>query len=282
MRSYFASIQSITVPAGGGPPNITIGPASVLPASLIAYYLANGATVVAGQVNRISATDYTYAVLITDLSGLPMYAFGGTLFGTVGEAFRLISGVTNFGHITPGGSVLFENNLVDIVTANSVLRVLTGAAFTMTGAGIATLNGTGGTFIQTDRASLRNKTYTALSAVGFRNVNTFAAMPNTPAVTLTKLGSATETNLIAQWTHTCFGGVNAIARIGVDAGLGTAEGGRLFFNVAATHLQVAGTSVLTNLAAGSVTATMTWAAGAGTIQTDANDWASLHVREVPV
>ncbi len=263
MRSLFATLTQLVIPAGGGPssPAVVIGGAP-FPPELVTFYATEPATLVGVILKRADSTNYVYDALIIDAFGAPNQVNGKVAAGVVNEVYRIIGSGVNaleFGFRSPVPRVIFN--------------------------GVGTVRFTNGHALEIggDLVCTRNKTYSAMSVVGSRNVNTFANVPNNPSVTLTKLGGATETDLVYWFSQGCFGGaINANVEFGADAGTGTAAGGNQFFNVALTHFNVAGGNRITNLAAGAYTVNLKWRAIAGTIQTDANDRTYLHVAECAV
>jgi hypothetical protein len=120
------------------------------------------------------------------------------------------------------------------------------------------------------------------SAAGTTTSAAYADMPGSPAVTITK--AYTNTRLKVDFHATCFStAVTTVVRFAAGiSGVGDGDIAQLFFNPAATHLQVSGSAIFPVPVSGSVTVTGRWrrVAGAGTISTDANDWVSISVQEI--
>lgn len=261
MRSLFANLISLTLPAGGGVanPRIVLGPQ--IPPELLAFGLVKGVTFYVGEVYYLDATTYMW-VFLTDFLGLKNLMQGtyDPVNGVYVTDRRLITGA---GIETRIGSNALNSATMTFEFQQANVQM-----------------GTGGALYVGGRISATNKTYSAASAAGSRNSNVFADTPGSPSVTILKLGNSTDTDLIYQYTQTCFSpAIGGDVEFGANPGSGTVTGGRLVFNIANTHLQSAGMGRLTGLAAGSKTVNLRWRAVAGTVQMDVSDFTTMHVWE---
>jgi hypothetical protein len=112
---------------------------------------------------------------------------------------------------------------------------------------------------------------------------TFANMPGNPTLPFTKKYPASLTNLKAELTTGAF---SSAINTGVAFALLIDGNDRqimsLLINVAAAHVYFGSTILLTGLAANTYSAVGRWrrVSGAGTLQSDGNDWTSITLDEV--
>mgnify|MGYP006976747917 CR=1 FL=1 len=97
MRSLFATIQQLVVPAGTGANSPAVSLGAQVPPELAAHYAPS--RVVACMIFRRAAADYVYLALVVPTTGTPFIAVGGveSVFGILQEAYRVRP---SFGQIT--------------------------------------------------------------------------------------------------------------------------------------------------------------------------------------
>lgn len=130
--------------------------------------------------------------------------------------------------------------------------------------------------------NLTGQVLSALVAAGTTTSGTYANMPATSSVNLTK--ASANTRLRIEFACTTFVTVaSTIVQFGVLVNSTDYDISRLFFNPASTH-QACPTGVvyISGLAANIWTVQARWrrVSGTGTVTTDANDWVTLDVQEV--
>jgi hypothetical protein len=205
------------------------------------------------------------------VNGLAGITLENELFGNIS---RIILGAGIDMFVDPGNNVSIDAEGLSV----------TGYVQAVNGGLIAT---GGDSTIRGDYLSLRNKSAFGFGANGSRNVNTYANYPGSPAVTITKLGSAAQTDLMVDWRPTYF-----VDNTNTGVDFAVAIGGTDYrthvvaanMPAANARLSSSGRRRITGIAAGNRTITGRWARfdGVGQVQTTVNDYWTLVVEEVAV
>jgi len=274
MRSVFAVLRQLVLPAGSplGTPRTVIGPD--VPPELVAFYATESATVYGMILNQASGTDYTYDGLAVG-AGIANRVVGRVTAGVVNEVYRIIADVSvsvlQYGTRSPRPAVIFNNSGTQLILANS-------AAFRVDTPATATLYG--------DFLSARAGSWNAASATGTTTSASNVNLPGNPQVTLQKEGTAAQTRLQVGMAVGSFSTVGGTAvRFAVSAtGVGDTDIRGFFHNAANTHADSAGVAFIAGVGAGTITVTGRWRriSGTGTLSVNADDWVSIWVKEVPV
>lgn len=257
MRSFFATLRSLVLPAGAGPgsPAIIIGPA--IPADLQAYY---GGTIVACIIYRFSATAYGYFAVTA-----ATVVQGSSANGTVRELNRWITfggsaeAFVTYGVLNP---VIFR---IDSPSSGSVVSLGSAAAgnklpFSVNGHLVS---------------GARVDTFRVNAPAGNTNSTVFVDYPGPVDITLDKGLGGTLTDVLIEVKGTCFSTVAgdgvefAVNNAGTDYQLSAAlRFANTNFNA---HAQFGGGTRVHNLAAGSQTFRLRWRTQNGRDATVNND-----------
>jgi hypothetical protein len=248
VRSLFAVLRELVVPAGSPATSPSIILSGDVPSELTTYYATELASVVGYQAWRFSNTKYHYAANVFNVAN-SFFCFGWVNAGVVREVYR--SSITAAGT----AALLFSNR-------EPTSKIIVGP----------------------DTVTAANHDSRALNTAGTTTSGTFVAMPGTPTFQVDKQYDSGETELLVRWHHGLSSTATATeGRLGVRINGGTTtEIIRWTFDVANVALPLSGERKITGIAAGIITLELMWSrtSGGGTLTSVASSAFSVVAQEV--
>jgi hypothetical protein len=299
VRSLFATLFQLTIPAGALPtdPRFVIG--GDLPADLLAYYASFA--IVPKPIPRrgiiiydTGGQDYVYLILVTYVGfNTPRLACGSrNSFGVV-EAWSIAPGNGAAGTLFSWGTR--PNSAVPVAVAGTAINIslfsngadrstfaMVGGDMDLQGGSTLDVDNTSVAKVDSDVIVGRRITARGMFPNGTTTSATFVAMPGTPGDTIIKVYAATT--LLVRISLTAFISPGVCdARVGINInGVDTEVCVPLFFSSTGVRQVMSGEAEITGVPAGSQACAMVWrrAAGAGTMNVSTLDGFSLSVEEV--